>query len=159
MMVPVVQRYLSRQDSNDDLPVAAIDKKSADNNSSPDNGTHDRSHAISSQDKQRVLVECVEMYREHPVRSQLRSFILQDITTFMNRSPVRWEKGIEQWESSEDRHTLQSLYRYVRPMTKGRRLDQRMRKKAESLKDMNISNDENEDEDDEEDDSEDFIKA
>jgi hypothetical protein len=64
--------------------------------------------------KEEVLRECVEIYRDHPVRKTLRSFFLQNIGNCMILSPIRWKKAIEKWELSEDRDRLESLYRYVK---------------------------------------------
>ena len=60
----------------------------------------------------------------------------------MNYSPVRWEEAIEQWESSEeDKNRIQSLYRYVVPMTKRRRKDQKMNRKIEQQKESHDHDD------------------
>ena len=87
MLVPVVRRYISRR-SEQSINGAGKERE------------------VSSDKKKKeeeVLRECVEMYREHPVRKTLRSFVLQDIGICMSLSPIRCKKGIERWESSEDR--------------------------------------------------------
>ena len=95
MLVPVVERYISRRSEQSS------------------NGAG-KKREVSSDKKEEVLRECVEMYREHPVRKTLRSFVLHDIKNCMNLSPIRWKKGIERWELSEDRDRLETLYGYVR---------------------------------------------
>ena len=94
MLVPVVERYIRSEQSS--------------------NGAGKKREVSSDKKKEEeVLRECVEMYREHPVRKTLRSFVLQAIGNFMTLSPIRWKKGIESWELSEDRDRLETLYRYV----------------------------------------------
>ena len=94
MLVPVVERYISRRSEQSS------------------NGAG-KEREVSSDKKEEVLRECVEMYREHPVRKTLRSFVLQDIGDCMTMPPIRWKKGIESWESSEDSDRLEKLYIYV----------------------------------------------
>ena len=97
MLVPVVERYISRRSEQ----------------SSNGAGNKEREVSSDKKKKEEVLRECVEMNREHPVRKTLRSFVLQDIRKCMNLSPIRWKKGIESWELSEDSDRLETLYRYV----------------------------------------------
>ena len=94
MLVPVVQRYISRRSEQ-----------------SSNGGGKEREE--KKKKKEEVLRECVEMYREHPVRKTLRSFVLQAIVYCMFASPIRWKKGIESWESSKDSDRLDTLYRYM----------------------------------------------
>ena len=97
MLVPVVERYISRRSEQ-----------------SSNGAGKERGVSSDKKKKEEVLRECVEMYREHPVRKTLRSFVLQDIGNCMAVSPIRWKKGIERWELSEDRDRLETLYRYVK---------------------------------------------
>ena len=97
MLVPVVQRYISRRSEQ----------------SSNGAGNKEREGSSDKKKKKEVLRECLEMYREHPVRKTLRSFVLQAIVYCMFASPIRWKKGIESWESSKDSDRLDTLYRYM----------------------------------------------
>jgi hypothetical protein len=69
---------------------------------------------VASDNKGEVLRECVEMYRDHPVRKALRQFVLQDIRAAVNLADGRWKESIKKWESSADNNSFDALYRYAR---------------------------------------------
>lgn len=121
MLVPVVERYLHRQleeqEEDDDGEEEKERKekrikftkyqKLMGKDLGGGGGT------ITTTAQRRVLRHCLQLYREHPIRKELRAFLLRDTRNSISISPIRLENGIKEWELSMDANDINRLFHYA----------------------------------------------